>query len=91
MLGQSLFGGRTSSPAKNRIFVYEVTGLRQNTQNDRNSYPFRNSSNVFIQVPYSRMNEEMLRITRMGGSIVNIKPLGASESNDSNAGDDTDE
>ena len=91
MLGQSVFGGRTSSPAKNRIFVYEVTGLRQNTQNDRNNYPFRNSSSVFIQVPYNRMNEEMLRITRMGGSIVNIKPLGASESNDSNAVDDTNE
>ena len=91
MLGQSVFGGRTSSPAKNRIFVYEVTGLRQNTQNDLNSYPVRNSSSVFIQVPYSRMNEEMLRITRMGGSIVNIKPLGASASNDSNDVDDTNE
>ena len=91
MLGQSLFGGRTSSPAKNRIFVYEVTGLRQNTQNDRNGYPFRNSSNVFIQVPYSRMNEEMLRITRMGGSIVNIKPLGASESSESNDSEAVDE
>ena len=91
MLGQSVFGGRTSSPAKNRIFVYEVTGLRQNTQNDLNSYPVRNSSSVFIQVPYNRMNEEMLRITRMGGSIVNIKPLGASASNDSNDVDDTNE
>ena len=89
MLGQSLFGGRTSSPTNNRIFVYEVTGLRQNTQNDRNSYPVRNSSNVFIQVPYNRMNEEMLRITRMGGSIVNIKPLGASEGDNSNNGDET--
>ena len=87
----AVFGGRTSSPAKNRIFVYEVTGLRQNTQNDLNSYPVRNSSSVFIQVPYNRMNEEMLRITRMGGSIVNIKPLGASASNDSNDVDDTNE
>lgn len=91
MLGQSVFGGRTSSPAKNRIFVYEVTGLRQNTQNDRNNYPFRNSDSVFVQVPYSRMNEEMLRITRMGGSIVNIKPLGAADTNDSAAVDDTSE
>jgi phycocyanin-associated rod protein len=30
---------------------------------------------VFIKVPYSRMNEEMQRITRMGGKIVSIKPL----------------
>ncbi len=91
MLGQSVIGGRTSSPAKNRIFVYEVTGLKQNTQNDRNSYPFRKSGSVFIQVPYNRMNEEMLRITRMGGSIVNIKPLGAPEEDNSNNGDETNE
>jgi hypothetical protein len=28
-------------------------------------------------VPYSRMNEEMQRITRMGGTIVSIQPLSA--------------
>jgi phycocyanin-associated rod protein len=82
MLGSSLSGGSTTSPSKNRIFVYEVTGLKQNNQTDRNSYPFRTSSSVFIQVPYNRMNEEMLRITRMGGKIVNIKPLGASDNSE---------
>ncbi|MGK7918195.1 MAG: phycobilisome linker polypeptide [Prochloraceae cyanobacterium] len=83
MLGKSLIGGSSSSSSKNRIFVYEVTGLKQNEQNDNNSYPFRSSSSVFIQVPYSRMNEEMLRIGRMGGKIVNIRPLDAPESSDS--------
>ena len=83
MLGKSLIGGSSSSLSKNRIFVYEVTGLKQNEQNDNNSYPFRSSSSVFIQVPYSRMNEEMLRIGRMGGKIVNIRPLDAPESSDS--------
>ena len=83
MLGKSLIGGSSSSSSKNRIFVYEVTGLKQNEQNDNNSYPFRSSSSVFIQVPYSRMNEEMLRISRMGGKIVNIRPLDAPESSDS--------
>lgn len=75
MLGKSLIGGRSNSGSSNRIFVYEVTGLRQNDQNDANNYPFRTSSSVFIQVPYSRMNAEMIRITRMGGKIVNIRPL----------------
>ena len=79
MLGKSLISGSSSSPSKNRIFVYEVTGLKQNDENDNNSYPFRTSSSVFIPVPYNRMNEEMLRIGRMGGKIVNISPFEPSE------------
>jgi sulfite reductase alpha subunit-like flavoprotein len=66
MLGQTL---------DNRIFVYEVTGLRQNNRTDLNTYPVRNSGSTFIQVPLNRMNEEMRRITRLGGTIVTISPL----------------
>jgi phycocyanin-associated, rod len=62
------------SSANDRVFVYEVEGLRQNEQTTKNSYPVRNSSNVLIQVPYNRMNDEMLRISRLGGSIVAIHP-----------------
>ncbi|MDJ0901629.1 MAG: phycobilisome linker polypeptide [Xenococcus sp. MO_188.B8] len=79
MLGSSLMGGSSNSPAKNRVFVYEVSGLRQNENNDGNSYPVRNSSSVFVRVPYNRMNEEMQRIGRMGGTIVGIKPLDSSD------------
>ena len=75
MLGSPLIGGSSSSPSKNRVFVYEVTGLKQNEDNDVNSYDFRSSSSVFVRVPYNRMNEEMLRIGKMGGTIVGIKPL----------------
>jgi phycocyanin-associated rod protein len=75
MLGKSLVNATSSSPSQNRIFVYEVTGLKQNDENANNSYPFRSSSSVFIKVPYTRMNEEMLRISRMGGKIVNISSL----------------
>lgn len=64
-----------SSATNDRVFVYEVEGLRQNEQTTKNNYPVRNSSNVLIQVPYKRMNDEMLRISRMGGSIVAIHPL----------------
>ncbi len=83
MLGTSVINGRSSSLSSNRIFVYEVTGLKQSDENDLNNYPFRTSSSVFIQVPYSRMNQEMLRISRMGGKIVSIRPLGVSVSDDS--------
>jgi ferredoxin--NADP+ reductase len=64
-----------TSGANSRLFVYEVTGLSQNDEIGQNSYPVRRSGSVFITVPYSRMNMEMRRITRMGGKIVNIKPL----------------
>jgi phycocyanin-associated, rod len=64
----------STSTADNRIFVYEVTGLRQNQQTENNSYQIRNGS-TFVQVSYSRMNEEMQRITRAGGNIVSIRPL----------------
>jgi phycocyanin-associated, rod len=75
MLGQSLLSGRSSSSSNNRVFVYEVTGLKQNQTNDRNDYSFRSSSSVFVSVPYNRMNESMQQIGKMGGTIVNIQSL----------------
>ncbi|MCS6813779.1 MAG: phycobilisome linker polypeptide [Cyanobacteria bacterium] len=60
-----------------RSFRYEVVGLRQNEETDQMSFPIRSSASVFITVPYSRMNEEMQRITRMGGKIVSISPIGS--------------
>lgn len=83
MLAQNAIGAQTTSPSSNRIFLYEVAGLRQNEETDRNNYPIRKSGSVFIKVPYSRMNEEMQRITRMGGTIVSIKPLSSDGSGDS--------
>lgn len=76
MLGQLAFAGTASSSANNRIFVYEVEGLQQNDQTDNNCYPVRNSSTTLLQVPYNRMNSEMQRISRLGGKIVSIHPLG---------------
>jgi phycocyanin-associated, rod len=71
MLGK--ITGNTESAS--RYFCYEVEGLRQNDETDKTDYEIRSSANTFIMVPYSRMNAEMQRITRMGGKIVNIKPL----------------
>ncbi|MBW4537406.1 MAG: phycobilisome linker polypeptide [Pleurocapsa minor HA4230-MV1] len=77
MLGKSVISGRSSSSSNNRIFVYEVTGLKQSQDNDSNSYSFRNSGSTFVSVPYNRMNEEMQRIGKMGGTIVSIQSLEA--------------
>lgn len=60
---------------KSRLFVYEVVGLSQNGNGSSLNAPIRNSGSVFITVPYSRMNQEMRRINRLGGQIVSIKPL----------------
>jgi phycocyanin-associated, rod len=80
MLGQSVQIRGSASSAENRLFVYEVTGLRQNDATTNHLYAVRNSSCTYIQVPYSRMNEEMRRITRLGGTIVRIRPSGLVES-----------
>jgi hypothetical protein len=77
MFGQTANGGAANTQSGSRVFRYEVVGLRQNQENDKNNYPIRRSGSVFITVPYNRMNEEMQRITRLGGQIVNIQPVTA--------------
>lgn len=75
MFGQTTVGTGGISSSASRVFRYEVVGLRQNEENDKNNYEIRRSGSVFVTVPYQRMNEEMQRITRMGGKIVNIEPM----------------
>jgi len=65
----------STSAAGDRLFVYEVAGLSQKKETDNLSYPIRRSGSVFYTVPYRRMNQEMRRITRLGGRILSIKPL----------------
>jgi hypothetical protein len=77
MLGQTAFSRGSSATADNRIFVYEVTGLQQNDVTVQSEHQIRTSGSTFIQVPASRMNEQMQRILRLGGKIVGIHPLGA--------------
>lgn len=74
-MSRSFLAGQTSDNTDygNRIFVYEVVGLSQNQQTNKLEYPIRRSGSVFIKVPYNRMNQEMQRITRLGGRIVSIK------------------
>ncbi|MDV2993914.1 MAG: Phycobilisome 8.9 kDa linker polypeptide, phycocyanin-associated, rod [Chroococcidiopsis sp. SAG 2025] len=75
MFGQTTVGANGVSSTSSRMFRYEVVGLRQNDETDKNNYEIRRSGSVFVTVPYSRMNEEMQRITRLGGKIVKIEPL----------------
>jgi ferredoxin--NADP+ reductase len=69
--------GAANTELGSRVFVYEVVGLRQNEETDQTNYPIRKSGSVFIRVPYNRMNQEMRRITRLGGKIVSIQPISA--------------
>ena len=76
MYNPSAAGGNTAYGS--RLFVYEVEGLRQNDKTDKMSFPIRKSGNVLITVPYSRMNQEMQRLTRLGARIVSIRPYDSS-------------
>jgi len=74
MFGQTTVGVGGISSNASRVYRYEVVGLHQNQENDKNNYEIRRSGSVFVTVPYNRMNEEMQRITRMGyGKGKNLK------------------
>lgn len=75
MYNSSATAGFSNTEYSNRIYVYEVVGLSQNGNGSNLNYSIRNSGSVFISVPYNRMNQEMKRITRLGGQIVSIKAL----------------
>lgn len=79
MLGQTAIGSAANTPSGSRVFRYEVVGLRQNEESDKNNYEIRRSGSVFLTVPYNRMNEEMQRIARLGGRIVSIQPMTSEE------------
>ncbi|NWF60657.1 MAG: ferredoxin-NADP reductase [Fischerella sp.] len=75
MYYQGAVEGAANTESGSRVFVYEVVGLRQSKETDQTNYQIRNSGSVFIRVPYNRMNQEMRRITRLGGRIVSIQPI----------------
>ncbi|QIR41478.1 ferredoxin-NADP reductase [Tolypothrix sp. PCC 7910] len=77
MYNQGAVEGAANKESGSRVFVYEVVGLRQNEETDNTNYQIRKSGSVFIRVPYNRMNQEMRRITRLGGKIVSIQPASA--------------
>ena len=78
MKTQTALGVKTNTEYGSRTFVYEVEGLRQSNITDKTNSPIRRSGTVYITVPYARMNQEMQRITRMGGKIISIKAVSES-------------
>jgi phycocyanin-associated, rod len=82
--------GQMSSRNSNRSFRYEVVGLRQSEETQKNNYPIRSSGSVFITVPENRMNQEMQRITRLGGKIVSIQPLNTEATTNSEQSEQSD-
>jgi ferredoxin--NADP+ reductase len=85
MYNPSVSGGSATSVSGSRLYRYEVKGLRQNAETDKMDNPIRKSGSVFITVPYNRMNQEMQRITRMGGEIVSITPVNETDTNGQSA------
>ena len=75
MFGQTKHGANSLSASASRVFLYEVVGLRQTSETVNNQSGIRHSGSVFITVPYNQMNQQMQRISRLGGKIVNIEPL----------------
>jgi ferredoxin--NADP+ reductase len=75
MYNLNAVGSAAGTMFGNRIFLYEVAGLRQNSATEQLSYPIRASGNVFLPVPYGQMNEMMRRINRLGGKILSIRSL----------------
>lgn len=74
MYSPSAIGNSNGTAAGNRLFRYEVSGLRASGMAKA---PIRQSGSVFITVPYSRMVAEMRRIAKLGGKILKITPIGA--------------
>lgn len=85
MYSPSGSGVATKTGANSRVFVFEVEGIRQGGDSDKFTYPIRRSGRVSITVPYERMNQEMRRISRLGGRIVNIRPCNGNPSAESSA------
>ena len=46
MFGQTTVGTGGLSSSASRVFRYEVVGLRQNDETDKNNYEIRNSGSV---------------------------------------------
>ncbi|MEM1393447.1 MAG: ferredoxin-NADP reductase [Cyanobacteria bacterium P01_A01_bin.80] len=85
MYYQGAVESTANTESGSRVFLYEVVGLRQSEETDKTNYPIRKSGSVFIRVPYNRMNQEMRRISRLGGKIVSIQSMDALEQLNSKA------
>ncbi len=77
MYNPSVAGSGTSMNFGNRMYVFEVIGFGQASKSGVTTPAVRQSGSKLIQVPYSRMSQEIQRISRLGGKILSIRPLDA--------------
>ncbi len=75
MLGQNAVGSAAATEAGRRIFRIEYEGLRQSSATDGTAYAIRRSGTSSVTVSYSKLNEEMQRLNRLGAKIVKVEPL----------------
>ena len=61
-------GTRNTSASNDRQVTIQVTGLSRND--------FVRSADCVMQVPYTRMNETMRLVHRLGGKITNVSVSG---------------
>jgi phycocyanin-associated rod protein len=64
-------GTRNTGSSNDRQVTINVTGL---TRND-----FVRSADCVMQVPYTRMNETLRLVHRLGGKVVSVSVTGVSE------------
>ncbi len=64
-------GTRGSSFSSNRQVTITVTGLANNS--------YVRSSDCVMQVPYTRMNETMQLVNRLGGTITAVNVSGSGD------------
>ncbi len=77
MYNPSVAGGNANTEFGSRMYVIEVTGFGQGANSGVTIPSVRRSGTTFVRVPYNRMNQEVQRISRLGGKIVSIKPFNA--------------
>ena len=56
---QTTLGAGSVSSSASHVLRYEVVGLMQTEESDKIKFDIDSSRSVFINVLYSRMNEEM--------------------------------
>ncbi|NDD44747.1 MAG: CpcD/allophycocyanin linker domain-containing protein [Synechococcaceae bacterium WB9_4xB_025] len=61
-------GSRSSTFASNRQVTFKVTGIANND--------YIRTADTVMQVPYTRMNETMRLVQRMGGKITAVNVTG---------------
>ena len=66
-------GNRGTSFSNDRQVSFPVTGLANND--------FSRTADVVMNVPYTRMNETMRMVQRMGGKITGVQVTGGVDAN----------